>query len=141
MAVQWFCPECFAQVDQRSTRCPRCGVDLSHRRRDYEADLIKALRHPLADRRLVAAQILGARRSRRAVAALIDAVAASDSDPYLAAEAVVALGLIEDPRGLEVVRQAAEHGPVVPRAAARQTLDATMRRPGPQPRAGTVAAG
>lgn len=135
--MQWYCPDCFAEVERHCLRCPRCGVDLTHRTRDFEGDLIKALRHPLADRRLLAAQILGVRRSRRAVAALIDA--AANNDPYLAAEAVTALGLIGDPDGLEVVRRAAELGPAVPRAAARRALglDTADLRGRPAPGSGS----
>ncbi len=120
--MHWFCPDCFAEVDEGRRCCPRCGAALMDRPRDYEAGLIRSLHHPLHDRRLLAAHILGVRRSRRAVPDLIEAVELGD--PYVAAEAVTALALIEDPTGLEVVRRTAERGPAVARAAARRALTA-----------------
>jgi len=118
---QWYCPDCFAEVAPDAARCPRCDADLSEPDGDFEQRLIRALRHPLSDRRLLAAQILGARQARRAVPPLIEA-AQQPHDPYLAAEAVTALARIGDPAGLAVVDRLARDGPVVPRAAARAAL-------------------
>jgi broad specificity phosphatase PhoE len=119
--VQWYCPDCFAEVEQRTERCPRCAADLTDGTFDFEEQLIRALRHPLPDRRLLAAEVLGRRRAHRAVPGLIAVVRESD-DPYLVAEASVALARIGDPAGLAVVEEIAQHGPVVARAAARAAL-------------------
>ncbi len=62
---QWYCPECLAAVTPTAARSPRCGADLSALVGDFEQSLIKSLRHPLPDRQLLAAQILGARRAPR----------------------------------------------------------------------------
>lgn len=88
---------------------------------DFEESLIRALGHPLPDRQLLAAQVLGQRRARRAVPGLIEAAEQRD-DPYLAAEAVVALARIGDPAGLVVVDQMARQGRAVARAAARAVV-------------------
>lgn len=100
--MQWYCPDCFAEVAREAARCPRCGADLANPGRDYEQSLIKALRHPLPDRQLLAAQVLGARRARQAVPRLIEVIQET-RDPYLAAEAITALARIGDPAGLAVV--------------------------------------
>lgn len=115
--VQWYCPDCFAEVEQQTERCPRCGADLTDPTFDFEEQLIRALRHPLPDRRLLAAQILGQRHAHRAVPHLIGIVRESE-DPYLVAEATVALARIGDPAGLAVVERVARHGPAVAHAAA-----------------------
>lgn len=119
--VQWYCPDCFAEVEQRTAHCPRCGADLAKPARDFEEQLIRALEHPLPDRRLLAAQVLGQRGAHRAAPRLIGIVEQAD-DPYLVAEATVALARIGDPAGLAVVDQMARQGPAVARAAARAAL-------------------
>ncbi len=81
----WYCPDCFADVDERAVRCPVCGADLATDR-PYEQKLGSALRHRLADRRLLAAWILGERGERWAVPMLEDA-AEHDPDPFVRAAA------------------------------------------------------
>jgi HEAT repeat protein len=119
--MTWFCPSCFADLPGQARQCPRCGADLAAADPGFEAALIGALRHPLHDRRLLAARILGARRVAAAVPALIAAVG-DGGDPYLAAEAARALVVIGAPEGLAVTRRLAADGPVIARAAAREAL-------------------
>jgi HEAT repeat protein len=120
--VTWFCPSCFADLPGQARQCPRCGADLAAADPGFEAALIGALRHPLHDRRLLAARILGARRVAAAGPALIAAVR-DGGDPYLAAEAARALVAIGAPEGIAVVRRLlAADGPVIARAAAREAL-------------------
>jgi hypothetical protein len=119
--MTWFCPSCFTDLPGQARQCPRCGADLAAADPGFEAALIGALRHPLHDRRLLAARILGARRLGAAVPALI-AVVRDGGDPYLAAEAARALVAIGAPEGLAVARRLATDGPVIARAAAREAL-------------------
>ncbi len=116
--VQWYCPDCFAEVEPQTAHCPRCGADLADPARDFEEQLIRALAHPLPDRRLF----------RTAVPRLIGIVEEAD-DPYLVAEAIVALARIGDPAGLAVVDRISRQGPAVGRVAARTALH--ERRPPP----------
>lgn len=118
--VTWFCPECFEVVAESAARCPSCGAATADPR-TYEEKLVSALRHPLPDRQLLAARILGLIRSQAAVGPLADA-ARQTQDPYLAAEAVRALARITTPKALAIVRSIARGGPVVARAAARSAL-------------------
>jgi HEAT repeat protein len=104
--VIWFCPSCFAELPETAGTCLQCGADLVGSGRDFEAALVGALRHPLHDRRLMAARILGRRRAVAAVPALISA-AGDSSDPYLAAEAVRALVAIGTLDGLAAARRLA----------------------------------
>jgi HEAT repeat protein len=119
--VQWYCPDCFAEVEQQTERCPGCGADLTDPTFDFEEQLIRARQHPLPDRRLLAAQVLGQRHAHRAVPDLLRIVGDS-GDPYLVAEATVALARIGEPEGLRVVERIARDGPVVARVAARAAL-------------------
>jgi broad specificity phosphatase PhoE len=126
--VQWYCPDCFAEVQEQATHCPRCGADFANPARAFEEQLIRALGHPLPDRRLLAAQVLGQRQAHRAVHSLVELVDQAD-DPYLVAEATLALARIGDPAGLAVVERMAREGPAVARAAASRAL--RERRPRP----------
>lgn len=120
--MTWFCPSCFAEVPETAATCLHCGADLLGWSRDFEAALVGALHHPMHDRRLMAARILGQRRAVAAVPALIS-VADDSRDPYLAAEAVRALVAIGTPDGLAVAHHLASNGPVVAKAAARKALN------------------
>jgi hypothetical protein len=131
--VQWYCPDCFAEVEQQNGDCPRCGADLGSPAGDFEEQLIRALRHPLPDRRLLAAQILGQRGARGAIPSLIEITEQAD-DPYLVAEATVALARIGDPAGLAVVDRMARAGPAVARAAARTARRERCPPPSGSPR-------
>jgi len=129
--MTWFCPSCFAELPGQAQQCPGCGANPAAADRDFDAALIGALRHPLHDRRLLAARVLGARRMVAAVPALIAAVEDGD-DPYLSAEAARALVAIGAPEGLAVTRRLATDGPVVARAAAREALGGSGAARDPQ---------
>lgn len=117
----WFCPTCWAALPQASSHCPQCGAEVSPDREGYEQSLIRALKHRLHDRRLIAATVLGDRRSTIAVASLIEAMTQRE-DPYLGAEAARALVKIGDPVGVTAVRKAAREASTIVRQAARAAL-------------------
>jgi hypothetical protein len=51
--IAWFCVECFSEVDPAARECPVCEADIPRGSSDYEAGLIRALRHPkLPDRQV-----------------------------------------------------------------------------------------
>lgn len=84
--------------------------------------LLWALDHPLPDRRMLAAELLGRRRENRAVTPLL-ALALDPSDPFLAAEAVRSVVAIT---GVDAVRttleRLAREGPVPARREAARAL-------------------
>lgn len=130
--MTWFCPSCFAEQPQPAEMCPRCGTDPAADGRYFQAALIGALRHPLHDRRLLAARILGTRRAVAAVPTLIRAIQEGD-DPYVAAEASRALVAIGTADGLVVVRQLAGDGPVIARVRPGTRSVAHQQAPGGGP--------
>ena len=88
----------------------------------YTDRLIWALHHPLPDRRILAAQILGRHGDPAAVSALQGLL--DDPDGYLAAAALVSLVALagRDAAG-DLLHHLAEHaGPAPLRAAARAIL-------------------
>lgn len=123
-AGTWFCPDCWSEVHPEARTCPQCGSDLANQQRvDYEAKLIRALEHRMADRRLIAARVLGQIGGRRAVRALIK-VAEREDDPYAAAEAVRALARIGGQEAAAYLRKASEHRSALVRDAARKATSA-----------------
>jgi HEAT repeat protein len=119
----FYCWHCYHKLPVDQPVCPRCrqdsrppdGTDYTHR-------LIWALRHPLPDRRLLAAQTLGPRGDPAAIPALRELI--TDPDPYVAAAAlrswveIAGLGSNAD-----LVRNLADHAEAAPvRAVARDLL-------------------
>lgn len=123
-AATWFCPDCWQEVTPDQQTCPHCGSDLAGQQRaDYETKLIRALEHRMADRRLVAARVLGQIGGIRAVRALIK-LAERDGDPYASAEAVRSLARIGGQEAKAYLRKASQHQSAVVRDAARKATSA-----------------
>jgi hypothetical protein len=126
--LTWFCLVCFAEIDSEHDRCPRCDADLrALDAEQFDRRLIRVLRHRLADHRLLAARILGRRRTLDAVRSLAD-VAEHDADPFVAAEAVRALARLGNPEALAAVHRVAARGSVIPRRAAHVALGSPSAR-------------
>jgi hypothetical protein len=65
--MTFFCPRCFAEMDQQARTCPACGADVaSWCEHPYEERLLHALGHPLPDVRMIAIEALGRLRELRA---------------------------------------------------------------------------
>ena len=119
----FYCPACFAEVEEHTERCPHCGVPIGEflARTSYVERLIRALDHPEPETPLRAAAILGRRRQREAIPALVAKVEET-SDPYLAAACVEALSRIGGEEARAAVKGFAEDRRFIVRAAARKGL-------------------
>jgi HEAT repeat protein len=114
-----YCWHCYGANDAGHGRCRLCGERIEPPADvGYVDQLLWALAHPLVERRMVAARVLGSRRERRAIPRLRD-LALSRDDPYLAAVALEALVSIEGIPALRKLleRLAAEAPPQVREAA------------------------
>jgi HEAT repeat protein len=119
----FFCPKCWAQVAESASVCPECGTDIAQWKaeHDYADQLIAALRHPIPTTQVLAAEVLGERREKKAVPALIETLNTT-GDAYLAAAAVEALSKIGSAEAIDTVRAALQHRFVGVRARAREGL-------------------
>lgn len=73
-----FCPNCWKTVDADIDECPSCGFRLAdYDGASYERKLLLALKHPVRENRLLAVQVLGRIRSRPAVTAFRQMLAAT----------------------------------------------------------------
>jgi HEAT repeat protein len=87
---------------------------------NYHDQLVWALTHPLPDRRLIAATVLGTIGNDRAAGRLRELV--YDRDPYLAAAALRSFASIVGPRSRGLLVEAAATGSAPVRYAARELL-------------------
>lgn len=70
--MTFFCPGCWKIIPADVKICPFCGSDLAAAdARSFPERLICALRHPVPDTRLLAAEILGELRYRPAIEPLL----------------------------------------------------------------------
>lgn len=121
MAV-FFCPACWSEVPEQAALCPACGADLEALdRAEFDEKLIRALDHPEPLTALRAAEILGWRRTARAVPALL-ARYRSGADPFLAAEIALALGRIGGAEARAALRELERDPSVITRRAARKAI-------------------
>jgi HEAT repeat protein len=121
--MTFYCTQCWSEVPGSATICPRCGDDIAARlaRSDFADKLIAALHHPEPTTPIRAAWILGQRRERRAVPALIE-LARESPDTFIVEAAVAALGKIADLQALDTLREAVHHRSVRVRRAAQRSL-------------------
>lgn len=66
--LTYYCPNCWTIVEENQKVCPNCGyslADFAHF--DFDDKLIAALHHPVTERRIMAAQVLGNRQCKRAL--------------------------------------------------------------------------
>lgn len=121
----FYCWSCRAAVQDDHGRCPDCGGEIAPPPgTGYTDALVWALDHPLAERRITAANILGTRRDPRAAAPLRRLAEHSD-DPYLAAAALQAAVRIDGPAASrQLLQRLARDGPAPARAVAVTELAA-----------------
>ena len=121
--ISFFCPNCWSNIAESAKVCPDCKIDIAQwiSQHDYADQLIIALRHPIPTTPVLAAQILGERREKKAVPALIE-VMNETPDAYLAEAAVEALRKIDNAEAIKAVRAARRHRFARVRAKVREAL-------------------
>jgi HEAT repeat protein len=120
----YYCWSCYSRSDESGGLCRRCGGPIEAPPvADYVDRLVWALDHPLAERRMVAARVLGERREVRATDRLYR-LARSRHDPYLAATALRALVSITGRSACaDLLADLVQHGPAPVRCTAANLLD------------------
>jgi len=113
--LHYFCPDCWEEIPKDTKICPFCGANLEEKN-TYLEKLILALKSKdgLTARR--AAYILGEIGDPQAIDVLATII--DEEDPYVAAEAVMALAKIGGMRALDTVKRAKFHPYITVRKAA-----------------------
>lgn len=108
--------------------CPHCGLDIHAfwKSKDWVEKLIVALRHPDSMTRTRAAWLLGKTGDPRAVDALIRLLRTT-RDPYLAGEAVLALGETENRSARRFLKTLSNHSQPALGDKARWVLGETQK--------------
>jgi HEAT repeat protein len=121
--LTYYCWHCYGESVLSRGPCERCGRPIeAPEATTYLERLLWALDHPLGEIRLFAVQALGARRDRSAAGRLRE-LATETRDPYVAAEAVRSLVLIEGEENVrDVLERVIETGTAPARRAAREAL-------------------
>jgi len=118
----FWCPFCWHAMASPTEQCPVCCADLArYTRLPYEEKLLLALRHPIAENRMIAIEILG-RIGYAPAVPLLARVLREDGDPYLLRAAVVALARIGNHEARALLEQATSHVSVIVRQAAAEAL-------------------
>jgi HEAT repeat protein len=112
--IRYFCMSCWSEIPPDTRRCPSCGRSTS-KRLPYRQALERALRSPEEFTARRAAYLLGLLADPGSIPPRARAL--QEGDPYVAAEAALALARINSPEARALVKNAARHRYVTVRAA------------------------
>ncbi len=118
----YYCPNCWLEIAEGTAVCPNCRYDLSeYERLPYEDKLLLALRHPVCENRMIAAEVLGRLRSPRAMPIFRQMLA--ETEDFQAAQTIVeALVRIGGAESEAVLRALDTHPSRLVRELARRKL-------------------
>lgn len=119
----YFCPNCWETSNEQAVICPHCHYDLTHYQSlTYDQKLIHALRHPVRENRMMAAQLLGDLRRPEAIKVFAEMLQ-TETDYYFIREIVGALRKISGKDSIALLRELQNH----PSALVRQLVQNTLR--------------
>jgi HEAT repeat protein len=120
MAACFFCPDCWIEIAVGTKTCPHCGyVIAEYESLSYEKKLIRALRHPVRENRMMAIQVLGELRSRAALP-MFASVLKIEEDFYVTREIILALEKIGGTESKKIIRRLKTHKSKLIRSAAKR---------------------
>ncbi len=128
--IRYFCPNCWEEVLKDTKICPYCGADIEKMEREgtYLDKLINALKSNDYFTARSAVYILGEIGDPKAIDAL--SICIEEGDPYIAAEAVIAIAKIKGVRALDLIEKAKGHQYVTVRRAAFEAEKILKNREG-----------
>ena len=91
MSPHFFCPHCWKEINAQADQCPYCAYNLKeYKNLSFEEKLINALGHPVRENRMMAIQVLGELRSRKALP-VFASILETEEDFYVIREIMLAL--------------------------------------------------
>jgi len=108
--LTYFCPNCWSIVDKNQHACPHCGYiledfdDLT-----YEDKLLAALQHPVPERRIMAAHILGNLKSQRALPVFLRIILSGEDNYFFLRSVLLATAKIDHPDRMVILEKASQH--------------------------------
>jgi HEAT repeat protein len=105
----YFCPACWFILPENMKTCSQCGADLGeYNQLSIEEKYLLALRHPVSENRIIAAQFLGKLGSRKSLPEF-GRMLRDEQEYYVLREVVRALTLFPDPIARELLTMASNH--------------------------------
>ncbi|MEJ5201833.1 MAG: HEAT repeat domain-containing protein [Anaerolineales bacterium] len=107
--LTFYCPNCWTELQENTRKCPHCGYEVDHfESSSYEDKLLAALNHPLPERRIMAAQILGNLGSQRALKEFKNIIQA-ETDYFFLRAVLIASAKISSPDRFQILQLATKH--------------------------------
>lgn len=105
-----YCPNCWANVDEKDTTCPNCRFELSEfSQYPYEKKLLLALKHPVPERRILAIRTLGELSNVECLNSFQQMLLNDAEDYYTLAAVIEALTKIDHPLSESLLLEATRH--------------------------------
>ncbi|HQP62078.1 MAG TPA: HEAT repeat domain-containing protein [Anaerolineaceae bacterium] len=108
--LTFYCPNCWTRITEKIHICPSCGYVLdAFDQLAFEDKLLHALHHPIPERRMMAAQILGNLESQRAIPAFLEILQSEETDYFFLRTVLLAVVKIQHPMRTVLLEQAVNH--------------------------------
>jgi len=108
--LTYYCPNCWMILRENEKTCSDCGYILKEfEKLTYEDKLLAALYHPLPERRMMAAQILGIRKCQRALPEFHKIIIGKETDYYFLRTVLLATAMINHPDRNVILQKATRH--------------------------------
>jgi len=122
--VTYYCPHCWTILDEKDQVCPKCGyVIKDYQDLSYEDMLLNALHHPVPERRIIAAQVLGILKSQRALIEFLKILESEEEDYFILRSILLAAANINHPNRIILLQKASQHPSALVRRLAVELLD------------------
>jgi HEAT repeat protein len=122
--VTYYCPHCWTILDENDQVCPKCGyVIKDYQELSYEDKLLNALHHPVPERRIIAAQVLGILKSQRALIEFLKILESEEEDYFILRSILLAAAKINHPNRIILLHKASQHPSALVRRLAGGILD------------------
>jgi hypothetical protein len=121
--LTYYCPNCWQTVNERDERCPACGFILErYDEMAFEDKLLTALHHSVPERRIMAAQILGNLKNRRALPEFEKIVRSGEGDFFFLRAILQATAKIDHPDRNKILFEASHHSSTLVSQLASQLI-------------------
>jgi len=120
----YYCPNCWKIIEQNQNTCPDCGFVLEEfSKLSYEEKLQSSLSHPVPERRIIAAQILGELKSKDAFEQFKKIVYSNNPDYYFMKVILKAVAGFNHPDCLKILKKATRNPSILVSTFAQELID------------------
>jgi len=126
--MTFFCPACWKEIQEDDRTCTHCGADITlFDQKNFDENLIQALRNPTRETAGMAVWILGERKTTEANAPLVRLFELTDN-PFLQREILDALDKIGTEDALNFIMECLDHHISMVRRRAWEIMDKREKR-------------